>query len=633
MFLDWFNAREAVALGTSLADHFLPEDSRGAARHPKHSSLKAAPANVQRFIQRVVQEARPLKLNLFKRARLLNSFKWRLLEHGYDQGAADALTQQLLLQLCESQADAPSANSSAPAGPGKSLSLKRIPALCIEADACFDKGDYARTMELLEQVLAMDPEHALAHNKLGATLCHLGRFPEAEQEFRSAIKSKPSFADAYVNLGILLRGKGDFQAAETALRRATKLAPKNAGAQVALGGTLVDQGRPNDAKSCFEKALRLEPRNAGALYSLGGLASIGGRFEEAEKLYRGALETDPKGASAWAAIASSRRMTAADREWHDNVERLLEGGVSPLEEIALRFALGKYFDDVGKFSEAFAQYRRANELNKLIAVPYDRAARTARVEETIRAYTEQRLARPIEGASDSPRPVFVLGMMRSGTSLVEQIIASHREACGAGELEFWRETVHRLPGLQRDLPDARLAAELAQDYLNVLARHSKDARRVVDKACLNTDVIGLIHSVFPRARFIYVQRDPVDSCLSCYFQQFANAASYTMDLADLAHFYKGHHRLITHWRSVLPPGTLLDVPYAELVADQEGWSRRIIEFIGLDWDPRCLDFHKTERAVLTASHWQVRQRIYSRAVDRSRNYRKFIGPLLELRKL
>ena len=179
--------------------------------------------------------------------------------------------------------------------------------------------------------------------------------------------------------------------------------------------------------------------------------------------------------------------------------------------------------------------------------------------------------------------------------------------------------------IRQELLAEPLPKKLAAEYLRVLAGHSSEALRVVDKAPVNSDYLGLIHSVLPNARMIYVQRDPIDTCLSCYFQQLPNSLNYTMDLSDLAHYYREHRRLVAHWRSVLPPETLLTVPYAELVADQEKWTRRILEFLGLPWDERCLDFHKTERPVTTASTWQVRQKIYKSSVERWRNYKKFIG--------
>jgi hypothetical protein len=179
-------------------------------------------------------------------------------------------------------------------------------------------------------------------------------------------------------------------------------------------------------------------------------------------------------------------------------------------------------------------------------------------------------------------------------------------------------------------PEQSLRRKLAGGYLEVLARHGADAARVVDKAPINADYLGMIHSVFPQARMIYVRRNPVDTCLSCYFQQFSAALDFTMDLDDLAHYYRQHHRLTAHWRSALPPGKFLEVPYEELVSEQERWSRRIVEFVGLDWDERCLSFHKTKRMVATASVWQVRQQIYQSSVQRWRNYEKFIGPLRDL---
>jgi hypothetical protein len=226
----------------------------------------------------------------------------------------------------------------------------------------------------------------------------------------------------------------------------------------------------------------------------------------------------------------------------------------------------------------------------------------------------------------------VVGMMRSGTSLTEQIIAAHPAAKGAGELSFWNQAVQeRSSDIRQGLLAETARKQLAQAYLRALASQGGDARRIIDKAPINSDYLGIIHSVFPNARFIYMRRDPVDTCLSCYFQKFSIALNFTMDLQDLAHYYKEHRRLMAHWRAVLPPGTILDVPYEELISDQEGWSRKILDFVGLDWDPRCLDFHLIDRPVATASYWQVRQKIYKGSVQRWRNYESFIKPLLALR--
>jgi tetratricopeptide (TPR) repeat protein len=626
MILQWFDASEAAAVGAALADHF---QSGPAAGRKKAGAPGDWRQEVPRLRQRIAREAGSLKLNLFKRAKLLNSFKWRLSELGFDPKSVEELTQVVLMQLVVKGESAGLPHGNGAVTERGSVSARRLPTLLGEADALFAEHRYAESAKRLEEALTLDERRADVHAKLGAALCCVGRYGDAEHALRRAIELKPSLAVAYFNLGTLLRDKGEFAASETALRRAVKQDPRNALALASLGLTLGMRARLTEARQCFEKALRLKPHDAGTLSSLGWLDGIEGRFEEAEKHYRTALEADERHPGALALLAGLRRMTEADKDWLEGAERTLAGGVPPLEESKLRYSMGKYFDDLGKYSKAFEQYKRANELQKLVAAPYDRAARTTFTGEMTGEYTRERLAQPAKGASDSARPVFVTGMMRSGTSLVEQIIASHPQAKGAGELNFWNETARK----QHEGLDEARAKKLGESYLKVLQQHSADALRVVDKSTFNTDHLGLIHLVLPQARIVYVQRDPVDTCLSCYFQDFANVASFTMDLSDLAHYYHEHHRLISHWRQALPQEALLVVPYAELVADPETWSRRIIEFIGLKWDSRCLQFHKTQRSVLTASSWQVRQPVYSRSVGRWHHYEKFIRPLLELRKL
>jgi tetratricopeptide (TPR) repeat protein len=627
MILDWFNARDAAALGGSLADSISLHEAGNSGR-----DTPLRKGELQRLLQRAVQQARPLQLNLFKRAKLVGSFKWRLLEKGVDQARVDELTHLLLLQL--TGGSEPTVASPAVAKASSGASRKRIDSSLGAADAAAAKGDYSEAIMHLQEVLSGDPNHAPALSRLGDALCFLERYGEAEQAYRGAVQCDPRRADAHLKLGSILHWRGDFLGAETALRRAVKLEPRSANALCSLGQTLNALARVADAKICFEKALRLKPQSTAAFCGLGWIASMEGRFGDAESLLRKALDADPVCSEAQALLVYQRRMTVADQEWLEGAQRMIAQRAVPIETATLRFAMGKYFDDVGNYSRAFEEFRQANERRKHVSAPYDRAGRTAWVDDVIRLYTAECLAKPAEGANDSRQPVFVVGMARSGTSLVEQIIASHPEAIGAGELQFWGMTEHKHQDLFRSrLPDSRFTAKLGTSYLRVLAQYSAEAARVVDKTPANLDYVGFIHRVFPNARFICMQRDPVDTCLSCYFQNFFNAASFTMDLGDLAHYYREHHRLVKHWRAVLPKEIFLEVPYAELVADQEGWSRSIIEFVGLPWDPKVLEFHKTERAVLTASSWQVRQKMYSSSVGRSKNYEKFIGPLLKLHDL
>lgn len=611
MLFKWLDAREATYVGAALADDFVVEAGEGtpAAAAPEEGSpaqarRRALEKYLRRFFERVDREVRSLPLNLFKRARLANSFKWRLLEKGVARELADDLTQTLLVRL-SARADSPprEARPVAPAGGRRSSGLQ---SLLARGDACLARGEAAEAARCYRDVLALDPRNIAAGINLGAALFQIGHSEEAEAQFRRTLSIMPGRA-------------GRNRSLRTAL-------------QVNLGTTLMLQGQWREAKALLQKALKTSPHNVDALIGMGQVAGSEGRFGEAEALFRRAAEIDPKAPRAWSVRVRHRRMTDADAPWLERAEKIAAMELAPLEEANLRYAMGKFHDDCGSFEQAFRHYRRANELQKKVAQPYDRKARERFVADMLRVYTREALAQPSAGASDSERPIFVLGMPRSGTTLVAQIIASHPSARAAGELIFWSQAMQRHDEALRRAPIGEpLAAELSAEYLRVLARVWPDAPRVIDKATFNSEYLGVIHRVLPRARIIYLRRDPIDTCLSCYFQELPQQMSFAMDLSDLAHYYRAHRRLMAHWCAALPAGAMLEVPYEGLVADQERWTRRIIEFLGLEWNPNCLEFHRTERPVVTASYWQVRQELYSHSVGRWRHYEKFIGPLRELR--
>jgi tetratricopeptide (TPR) repeat protein len=636
MLLKALNSREASRVGAALADGFsftiesAPGDKavRRQNGSPNGSELDEF---LQSFLKRVDQEARALRLNILNRAIIANSFKWRLLEKGVERETVSELTQALVVRLSSREEGKPAPEIRS-ADPPVRRNRNNIERLLAQADKYAAQGDYAEAIERYEQLLTLEPRHAVAHNNLGVARNKLGHYREAEEHFRRAIALKKTYAEAHCNLGTLLRLCGQVAESEAAVRRALELKPADVNAQLSLGATLLLLRRPREAKELFEKVVRLAPRNLEALASLGHIAALEGRIADAEATLKNALDLEPRFPAAAANLIRLRRMTRADSALLKAVEAGAGHRLPPHDEATLRYAIGKYCDDVGDYERAFSSYQRANELQKAAARPYDRDAHRRGVDDLIRVYTRDTLCPRQPGSSDSMRPVLVVGMPRSGTTLVVQIIASHGAARGAGELAFWSEEVRkRQEVLRRHPPSETLRRKLGAAYLRELARCGPDALRVVDKMPSNSDFLGLIHSVFPNARMIYLRRDPIDSCLSCYFQSFPVTTNFAMDLSDLAHYYREHQRLIAHWRSALPPETLLDVPYEALVEKPEEWSRRIIDFIGLEWDPRCLDFHSTERTVMTASYAQVRQKIYRRAVGRWRNYRKFIGPLLELR--
>jgi tetratricopeptide (TPR) repeat protein len=610
MSLEWFNARQAAEIGAALADEYAP--------------LTGSAASMELLLRRADTEVRPLQLNLFKKAKFANSFKWRLIERGVARKAADEVTQALVVHLSQNLNPA----EAAAVRPDRTKAQH----LFHQGNGFFEQGAHAEAATLYEKAVELDPSHAEARNNLGSALTHLGRIEEAEQCFRQSIAVKPNFSDPHTNLGILLRQKGHLVDSEAFLRRALKLRPTDVDARINLGLTLVFLGRLRDARACFTKVLKTTPRNGPALFGMGQLAMAEGRFEEAESTYRRIMEINPRMTNAWAALPLTRKMTTADGEWLKRTEEIATSKIHPLEEANLRFAMGKYCDDVGEFSQAFQNFKRGNELLKTTAEDYDRKGRSQLIDRLIRVYSRESISNIGAAGSSSAKPVFVVGMPRSGTSLAEQIIASHPSAYGAGELDFWNSPALKEAGIAQGILSETARSKVAEEYLRILASLSGDASRVVNKAPVNSDFLGLIYSVFPNARVIYMQRDPIDTCLSCYFQQFLTGVNFAFDMSDLVHYYREHQRVMAHWRSVLPPGFMLEVPYEELVVEQETWSRKMLEFIGLEWDPQVLEFHTNERHVTTASAWQVRQKVYKSSVARWRHYEKFIGPLKALGK-
>jgi len=400
-----------------------------------------------------------------------------------------------------------------------------------------------------------------------------------------------------------------------------------------LSFILTSSGQAGDAEPYQRRLISIDPCFEGGLLLSQHFLSQNGRFDDAERMARRALVVNPRSPSTLAGLTTLRKMTPADGEWMAAAEELVQG-LLPKEESTLRYAMGKYCDDLEDYEQAFSNYRRANELSKSIADnPYVADRWSRNVDRLITANPGSALNQSLVGSSESRRPVFVVGMPRSGTSLVEQILASHTAVFGAGELPFWRKLVSSdaMPLFESSWSQGTLS-RVAETYLAHLDTLDRQAERVVDKMPDNFVCIANIHAVFPGARFIHTLRNPIDTCLSMYFQEFSAAYGYSTDLNDLAHYYRHYQRLMEHWRTALPEGTLLEVKYEELLADQEGVSRRMIEFLGLEWEDRCLQFHATERRVATASKWQVRQKLYTNSIERWRHYEKHLGPLMELRE-
>jgi tetratricopeptide (TPR) repeat protein len=487
-------------------------------------------------------------------------------------------------------------------------------------------GHYRASANGYRDLLVRMPGNGRLHANLGHVLHCLGEFRAAVEHCRRAVELEPQLPEAHLHLGNSLLALNALVDADGAYRAGLEIAPDHAALHTAHAMAERAVGRLADAEASARRALALRPEAADTLALLGSLAIDHGRFDQAEELLRKALALDPELPEALASLATLRKMSAADGPWRDAAERVLARSLPVAHAINLHHALGKYYDDVDERGAAFEHHRMGNELARRSRLRYDRAEMTQRVTRTLAAFDRDALAALRTGGIASDLPVFVVGMPRSGTSLTEQILASHPQVHGAGELLYW---IFAADTERAAIPEQRAGTitGLGRAYLEGLATQAPDASRIVDKLPVNFRHIGLIHAALPGARFIHLARSSLDTCLSIYFQGFSAAHPYATDFDDLAHYYHEYQRLMAHWRAVLPPGTLLEVRYEDLVDDPEGWSRRMLAHVGLPWDPRCLESHRTDRPVLTASNWQVRQPISRSSVEKWRRYERFIGRL------
>jgi tetratricopeptide (TPR) repeat protein len=535
-----------------------------------------------------------------------------------------------------------------------------------------DQGKIDEAIEAHREAIRADPEHPEAHNNLGAALYDKGRLDEAIDAYRKAILIRPGFSEACSNLAAALSALRRLDESVTAYRQAIRLKPDFAQAHANLGAVLREQGRFEEAVAAYRQAIQIQPGAAEAHSNLGVTLGDLGRFEEAVVAYRQAIALKPEFAEAHknlalaerelgrlpearAALEQAVRLAPRNVKYRRYLGEIMHCGVgephlAELERLAedsasfsvedrieLHFALAKAYEDVDRRAEAFSQWRDGNALNRGRIV-YDEAATLGFLDRIQAAFTSELFRAWPDAGQPSSLPVFILGMPRSGSTLVEQILASHPQVFGAGELTHFGSAVNAIParlGGSATFPE-RVAGMSGEHFRDLGARYlakikplAPDAARIADKMPANFIFAGLIHLALPNAPIIHTVRDPVDTCLSCFRQLFASEQNHTYDLAELGRYYRRYEALMAHWRRVLPAGRILDVRYEDVVADLEGQARRIVAHCGLEWDSRCLDFHLTRRTVRTASAVQVRQPLYDSAIGRWKAHESFLAPLLK----
>jgi tetratricopeptide (TPR) repeat protein len=448
----------------------------------------------------------------------------------------------------------------------------------------------------------------------------------------------PKNADSFSYLGAVYVDQKKAELALDALRKSLALKPDKAETHNMLGRALFDLNQPEKAIEAYKRAIALKPDFADPYNNMGNTLKELGRFDEALAAFDTAIALEPDTVGVYVNLADAKKFRSNDDKHLAAIEGFLAkyDRLDEEEQMHVGFAAAKAYDDLKRYDEGYPYLIRSNALKRK-TIAYDEPTTLGLFERIRRTFTADAVQSKTGGGSDSAKPIFVLGMPRSGTTLVEQILASHPRVSGAGELKDLNDTVTSVrnhDGQQLAYPEfvpvTSLAelAKIGQAYVAKLERHAPGAERITDKMPSNFYYLGLIHLALPGAKIIHTKRNPVDTCVSCFSKLFAGEQSQTYDLAELGRYYRAYHGLMAHWRAVLPQGAFLDVQYEEVVADTEGQARRLLEHCGLEWHPRVLDFHQTVRPVKTASARQVRQPIYGSSVERWRNYEKFLGPLL-----
>lgn len=485
------------------------------------------------------------------------------------------------------------------------------------------------------EVIRQQPTHVKAYVELSRVFTDSGQLPAAVDCLRQALRKNPNDSIVLQLLSQALRDTGNLAAAADYLRRIVQLSPRSADTHFNLGLTLEDQGKLDEANECYRQTLRLNPTFTTAVVSQAGILEKKGDLERAIELVKPHAQAKYAEIDAVVLYASLRRQLGHPTEAVDQLnDALRRNDLTNKWKMVTHTHLGQLYDRLGEYDQAFESFQRANRLKP---GRFDLQQHTRMVDQIVTAFSREQLARLPRATGHSTVPTFVVGMPRSGTSLVEQILASHPQVVGAGELmdiEWMTESLPSKLGSRDPFPECinqltqRAADDLAGQYLSRLREISSTARHVTDKLPHNYFNVGFIRLLFPTAIIVHCRRDPRDTCLSCYCANFLASQTFANDLGILGGYYNQYSRLMRHWNATLD-APMLDITYEDLVRDPEPVCRQLFAHLDLPWDPQCLRFHQSDRFVNTASYQQVRQPIYTNSVGRWKNYETFLGPLIE----
>lgn len=518
------------------------------------------------------------------------------------------------------------------------LDLSPIGKALAEASRLRQEGQAGAAEEICDSILKQDPENVEALRMLARIASDDERHVIAEGLLRKVVKLSPDHSVSYEDLGRFLVDNGRVPEAVAYMQKAIGLEPSKFASHLMLADAFSMLGRNTEALESYERCLVLEPDEPSALLGKGHLLRVRGRRTEAAACYRKCVAAQPAFGGAYWSLASLKDLSLTDTEVAEMRNRIDSGALDAESEVSFHFAIARAYENKKDFDAAWQEYQSGNRLKRSL-IKYDPVENETKLDRMLNVFSGEFLDRPTHAETISPLPIFILGMPRSGSTLIEQILASHSMVEGAGELP--RITMlavslgsHRADGLAypevlKTLSKEQLAA-IGKSYVHQTGPHRlQDTPYFTDKMPANYSHAGFIHLILPHSKIIDARRDPVDTCIGNYRQLFAAGKTQSYDLQELGEYYLQYIRVMDHWDEVLP-GRILRVQYEDVVDDLEGQVRRILDHCELPWEGGCLDFFKSERDVNTASAEQVRQPIYKDAIGYWRNYESHLGELLQI---
>jgi tetratricopeptide (TPR) repeat protein len=498
-------------------------------------------------------------------------------------------------------------------------------------------GRFEDAERVYRGVIAREPTNVTAVRLLGSLASETRRHGIAVRQLRKAVEMKPDYFSAWVDLGRELSEQEQFEECEEALRHAIRLEPKLPHPRTLLGSMLAKAGRYDEAIAAYEVALEMQPDHSGSLAGMGHLLRTIGRTDEAIAAYRQCIKNHPAFGEAYWSLANLKTFRFTDEElatMEENVDndRLLEE-----TKVCFNFALGKAYEDRGEYDRAFSYIDRGNAMRR-VNENYDPVQTEVIHDRIIDTFCAEFMTEKGGHGDPDPSPIFIVGLPRSGSTLIEQILASHSQVEGTHELADLPRVIR---SINQENPGGKLYPEafqqfdaekfrvLGKQYLDATQRHRSGAPRFTDKMPNNFPSVGMIQLLLPNAKIVNARRHPLDSCMGSYKQLFFKGQAFSYDLVEIGEYYIEYQRLMDYWHDILP-GRVLDVQYEQMVGDQENQTRRLLEYCELPWEDNCLRFYENKRAVNTASSEQVRQPIYSKSLNSWRRYEVGLAPLIEV---